>query len=846
MVTPFTASLPINDCLDEILRGLIQSGAVVLKAPPGAGKTTGVPPAILGCDALPAGQILLAQPRRLAARTAARQLARLVGGELGDVVGYHVRFERRQSKQTRLLVLTYGMLLRRLQSDPLLDGVSCVLLDEFHERSLESDLALGMITRVRREFRDDLRLVVMSATLESQPLVAFLGDAAQVTSEGRMFPVEIRYRPPVGRESMIEQVTAVLPEALAATSGHLLVFLPGVGEIQRTERAIQSLGIAQECELHQLYADLPVAQQDRVLSASSRRKIVLATNVAETSLTIDSVTGVIDTGQARVSRFEPNVGLPRLNLESISQASAEQRAGRAGRTEPGVCWRLWHASAHRGRATVDAPEILRADFSPAALVLATWGERDSAEFPWLDPPRREAVEQANELLWRLGAVDDEHRITARGEAMSQLPVHPRLAKLLVEAKEAGVVEQAAIAAALLTERDPFRGPTSANSANQTHDHGGDLVEAIDQVSVALKPHDRSFRHSPSMRQIDRVVKQLVQSVGECQPSSVPDHTSTSDVRLTQALLAAFPDRVARRRERGGNTALMVGGKGVRLEKLSALRDREWLLCLKVDSIDGEARASLAVGIEREWLDAKWLQVVDEPLFNESTGTLVARRREYFLDLVLSETPIPCQRSRRSGELLAAKAKTVWGQSVPPENDALRSLIARIEFLRQSLGAESMPVFDEAWYDETRVALAASCLSLDELARAGWVDCVRNALDYAHYELLQREAPARMLVPSGNEIAIDYEIGKPPMMSVKLQELFGWHDTPRIARGRVPLQFHLLGPNRRTQQITDDLRRFWETTYQQVRKDLRARYPKHDWPEDPFAATATRHGMKPRR
>ncbi len=837
--------LPIHDCLPDILRGLIQSRSVVLKAPPGAGKTTGVPPAILGCRELPPGQILLAQPRRLAARTAAAQLARLVGCELGDTVGYHVRFDRRESKQTRLLVLTYGMLLRRLQSDPLLEDVSCVLLDEFHERSLESDLALGMITRVRREFREDLRLVVMSATLQSEPLVAFLGDANAVTSEGRMYPVEIHYRPANSRESIIEQVAAVLPEALSATDGHLLVFLPGVGEIQRTQRAIESMGIANDCDIHQLYADLPVAEQDRVLRHSNRRKIILSTNVAETSITIDGVTGVIDSGQARTARFEPNVGLPRLSLESISQASAEQRAGRAGRTQPGACWRLWHASAHRGRTAVDAPEVLRADFASASLVLATWGENDSSQFPWLDPPRQEAIEHANELLRRLGAIDDASRITLLGESMAQLPVHPRLAKLLVAASEAGVVEEAAIAAALLTERDPFRSSSAPASKSRGSDHGGDLLDAIERVASALHGQDRSLRHSPAMRQIDRVVKQLVSSVCEIKPTRDPDKRTSATDRLTHALLSAFPDRVARRREVGGETAVMVGGKGVRLSGIPALRDSELLLCLKVDSIDGDARVSLAASIEKEWLDARWLRVVDEPLFNEATGSLVARRREYFLDLLLSETPIQCKRSPQSGEVLAAKAKVIWARSQPPENESLLSLLARIEFLRQTLGSETLPAFDESWFDETRLTLATKCLSIDELSRSAWGDCVRNQLDYAHYQLIEHEAPSSMKVPSGNEITIQYEIGKPPMMAVKLQELFGWHDTPRIARGRVPIQFHLLGPNRRTQQITDDLRRFWETTYVQVRKDLRARYPKHFWPEDPFAATATRNGMKPR-
>ncbi len=846
-------TLPIHDCLADIVHGLSRGEAVVLKAPPGAGKTTGVPPAILRLDRYPEGQILLAQPRRLAARAAAAQLARIIGGELGGTVGYHVRFDSRQTKHTRLLVLTYGMLLRRLQSDPLLDGVACVILDEFHERSLEADLALGMIERVRREFREELGLVVMSATLDPQPLVSFLRRAVPVTSEGRMFPVDVQYRPPLvrtghHRQSTIDQVIAVLPEALTSTAGHLLVFLPGIGEINRVQRGIETCGMASQCDILPLYADLPIEDQDRVLARSTRRKIILATNVAETSITIEGVTGVIDSGLARVMRFDANIGLPKLGIESISQASADQRTGRAGRTQAGICFRLWHAAAHRGRPRVDVPEILRADFAPALLMLASCGERDASAFPWLEPPRDDAVQSARELLERLGAVDSDGTITPAGMAMSELPVHPRLAKILLDAASAKVLEDAAIAVALLTERDPFARSNSAHSNSgatpfrPTSSHGGNFIEAVHQVRREL-----AARHvSPSMKPIERVAKQLIANVRHRADESLANRIGSTDHdALARVLLAGFPDRVARRRESGGNTALMVGGKGVRLDAVPAMREWELLLCLNVNSIEGETRVSYACGIHQDWLDPKFLRTVDEPLFVDETRSMVARRRDYMLDLMLSDKPIQCKRGPAIGEVLARRAKEIWKQSLPPDNQSLRSYLSRIELLRDTIGRDELPRWDEACFDQWRVELASKCLSLEELSGAPWTETVRQQLDYAQQQLIEREAPARIQVPSGNEIAVIYEPGKSPVMQVRIQELFGWHDTPRVAKGRVPVQLHLLGPNYRIQQITEDLRNFWETTYIQVRKDLRARYPKHQWPEDPFTATASRNGLKPR-
>ncbi len=828
-IDPF-ASLPIRDCLFEILESLANQQAVVLKAPPGAGKTTGVPPALMQAEILPPGKILLIQPRRLAARAAASQLARIIGGKVGEVVGYHVRFDRQESHRTRLLVLTYGMLLRRLQTDPLLETASCVILDEFHERSLDADLALGRVQQVRTNFRPELRLIVMSATLEPAPIVSFLSNAVAIKSEGRMFPVQTHYRPALNRQSITDQLLNVLPEALAATTGNVLVFLPGVGEILKAKRSITSQVFAADCDIFELYADLAVEEQDRVLNPSSRRKIILATNVAETSLTIEGITVVIDSGTAKVLRYEPSVGLPRLRIEPISQASADQRTGRAGRTSTGVCYRLWNKASHSSRNLVDAPEIRRADFAPAAMVLASWGD-DAKDFPWLDPPLLAAIDQANQLLKRLQAIDENGRITADGQLMAELPVHPSIAKLLIVAARTGVVKDAAIIAALLTEKDPFRVRSRTDNVFQSPAHGGDMVLAIELL--------RGLR---AAGHIERVAKQLVSSVRKL---DLPCGDFGNRDTLKRALIAAFPDRVAKRREVGSTSALLVGGKGVRLHTPSVPQDSDLLLCLRVDSLQTDAMVSLATNINQSWLDPKWLRNIDEPFYQTHTGSIVARRREYYFDLVLSETPIQCKPNPQSAILLAREARAVWKQSYPPTADELKSFIARVELLRDTLENTELIPLDEKVLDKLRDELAQRCLSLQELTNMPWLECLKGQFDYNVLQQIDREAPARLQVPSGNSIFIQYESGKPPMMSVRLQELFGWHDTPRIARGRIPIQLHLLGPNRRVQQITSDLRRFWESTYAQVRKDLRGRYPKHNWPEDPFSATATHNGMKPR-
>lgn len=854
--------LPISRCLGDIVGPVSASKPVVLKAPPGAGKTTGVPPALFEAGLAEQGQILLVQPRRLAARTAAARLAQLIGSPLGDRVGYHVRFDRRASAKTELLVTTTGMLLRRLQSDPLLEDVACVLLDEFHERSLDVDLALGMLQRIRTTLRPELKLVVMSATLDPEPITHYLGDdAVPVVSEGRSFPVDVRYAPATSPQTRIEETVAtVLPETLAETAGHVLVFLPGVGEIRRTHEAIRRDGGATDADILELYGDLPPKDQDAVLRPSSRRKIILATNVAETSITIPGVTAVIDSGLARVMRFDSSIGLPKLQREPISQASAEQRAGRAGRTEPGICYRLWQSASHRSRRERDTPEIERADFSGAALTLAAWGERDPFDFPWLTPPSPRTVATATELLVRLGAIDGDGVLTDIGRQMVKLPIHPRLARFMLAAAERNQTEDAAIAAALLTERDPFDWQSTTRPLASQCD--------VEEKVARLKDYfagDRRGVHAGPAQQIRRVADQLRRSVDSTIPDprrrdkkaggnntrddKTGDNNTGNDIDadewLSRALLTAYPDRVAKRRNLGGERGLMVGGRGVRLDRRSQVRTSELFLCIDVDSRQTEALVRSASPIEIDWLDPRLVHVTDEFAFQSESGGVIARRKRYFEDLLLSEHPIRCEPSPEVATALAEAARENLPDVFPTKDNNVSEWIERTRFLAQHRPDDSPIAVDDDVLDRVLLALCQTRTTLQQLRQAPWLEHLKGMYDYEQLQQIETNAPARIRVPSGNTIHVRYQQNKPPIMEVRIQELFGWRETPCVAGGRVPIQLHLLGPNRRPQQITEDLANFWKTTYQEVRKELRRRYPRHHWPEDPMTATATRNGLKPK-
>ena len=846
--------LPVTECLADLVAAVQASTPVVLKAPPGAGKTTGVPPALLDAGVGDEGRILLIQPRRMAARAAASRLATLRHTALGSEVGYHVRFDKCFGRSTKLIAMTTGVLLRRLTVDPLLEGVACVILDEFHERSIEMDLAMGMLHRIRTTLRPELKTVIMSATLDPEPIIDFLGEAKAIESEGRSYPVDIRYAASLSRQPIDHQVAEVLPEVLDGSGGDVLVFLPGVGEIRRVHRALEARRFGDQAILMQLYGDLSPAKQDAVLRVATRRKIVLATNVAETSVTIPGVSAVIDSGTARVMKYDARVGLPKLQLEAISQASADQRAGRAGRTQPGICYRLWPAAMQRSRRRADLPEVCRCDFSAAMLTLANWGERDVFAFPWLTPPPEESVDAARILLERLDALDTDANVTPLGKQMAALPLSPRLARFMLEAGRLEVDEDAAVAAALLSERDPFRGESvseTARSADASDSRRCDVTDRVECLRAFFHGDRSAVANQRAARQIERAAKQILRESERLERRSVAMPLSrdqpreSSSIRLRRALLAAFPDRLARRRPGSRDRGVMVGGRGVRLDPQSLARSSELFLCIDVDSKGVEAHVRMAADIEREWIDPHHIHQVDEPFFDAAQASVIARRRLYFHDLMLSESPIRCEPGPQVAKLLAAEARKDLSRVLPEKQGPLMEFLQRVRFVRENLPDLDLPPTDETAIDEILVSLCQSRTSFAQLASAPWLDHIRGRYDYQRLQWIEQYAPSRMLVPSGNQIAIRYAEGKPPTMEVRIQEIFGWRQTPRLANGRVPIQLHLLGPNYRPQQITEDLANFWSETYVEVRKELRRRYPKHHWPEDPINAKATRNGLKPR-
>jgi ATP-dependent helicase HrpB len=837
-----TNDLPVFDCLSNILAAVKSGLPVVLKAPPGAGKTTGVPSELIRQNVLQSGQILLVQPRRLAARAAASQIANRLQTQVGGLVGYHVRFDKNYHNHTRLIAMTTGILLRRMTVDPLLENVSCVILDEFHERSLEVDLALGMLQRVRLALRPELRLMIMSATLDPEPLVGFLGQAEAVTSLGRSFPVRIEHSPAPSRQPIADQVVAILPKVLATNTGHILVFLPGVGEIRATRRAIQQSRFHNVADLYDLHGSMSPKDQDQVLRRSTTRKIILATNIAETSITIDGVTGVIDSGTARVMSFDTQVGLPKLQLQPISQASAEQRAGRAGRTEPGTCYRLWPEVSHRARREVDLPEIQRADFSGAMLTLAAWGERDVFDFPWLTPPTPQSVEAATLLLQRLDAIDQRNQITDLGQHMISLPLHPRLSRLVIEAAKCNDVQRASIAAALLTERDPFRDDASPSVSAGICDC--DLLERIDRIRNASRS-DRSTGNAAAIREVLRSASQIANLVQQPEQTAARSIAEPSIETFKRALLAAYPDRLARRRVSGDGRGIMVGGRGVKIDPESSCRGGELFLCLDVDSGGTEAKVRIASTIDQSWLDPKKIRTVDEPFFHPTLQAVVARRRRYFEDLMLGESPIACQPTVETAELLAKHAMTSAGDLFPSDDLEVNRFIQRVRFLVETLPTIELSPLDGQAVEKVLLELCQSRTSLAELRTAPWLDYLRGLYTYEQLQWIDQHAPAKLKVPSGNSITVHYAHGKRPWMEVKIQELFGLKSTPKLAAGTVPLQLHLLGPNQRPQQITEDLENFWKETYVVVRKELKRRYPKHHWPDDPTIASATARGLKPK-
>jgi ATP-dependent helicase HrpB len=803
--------LPVDEAVPRLKAALSAGNAAVLVAPPGAGKTTRVPLALLDAPWLGGGKIIMQEPRRLAARAAARRMAATLGEQVGATVGYRVRLDTRVGPATRIEVVTDGLFLRMLQDDPSLDGIACVIFDELHERGLESDLSFALVREAQMALREDLRVIAMSATLDPGPVAERLGSAPVVESAGRMFPVDTRYlsREPAGR--LEANVASLVRKALAEERGSALVFLPGVAEIRRVEQALDGLG--PDIDVTPLYGDLPPADQDRAISPSppGRRKVVLATSIAETSLTIEGVRIVIDGGQMRLPRFSTRSGMTRLETVRVSQASADQRRGRAGRLEPGVCYRLWTEEVQRGLLPFTPPEILDADLTPLALELAAWGA-DAATLPWLTPPPASALTAARALLRDLGALDSRGTITPHGRAIVRLGQHPRLGHLVLAGRGLGQGRVAALLAAILGERDFLRLPAGQRDA--------DLRHRIDLALAGKAP-----------RQITEAARRLTpRDAG----NEVPD------ISLTGALLAlAYPDRIGRRRAGAPGRYLLSGGRGAVLPEGDPMTNDEFLVVADLDGSSQDARIFLAAPVsigEIEKLHGA--RIVDEEIVAWRDGSVSARRRRRLGALVLEDKPI----ERPEPEKVKSAMLEGVRQRGLPWTDELRSWRQRVAFLGG---------LDPGWPDLSDEALLPT---LEEWL-APFADGIARRIDFAtalkalvpweRQRELDRLAPTHIEVPSGSRVAVDYSNSAEPSLSVRLQEMFGLTETPRLAGGKVPVTIHLLSPARRPVQVTRDLASFWQSGYRDVKAEMKGRYPKHYWPDDPLVAQPTAR-VRPRR
>ncbi len=826
---------PISPLLPQILDHLAGHARLVLEAPPGAGKTTQVPLALLNAPWLQGQKIIMLEPRRVAARSAAQFMARQLGEAVGDTVGYRIRFENKVSARTRVEVVTEGILTRMLQDDPMLDGVGALLFDEFHERHLAADLGLALALDVQAQLREDLRIVVMSATLDGERLAQFL-DAPRLSSAGRSFPVAISHFPARREESLEAQARRAVEQALAEHPGDVLVFLPGQREIARTQAALEQ-ALPATVQVLPLHGELPVEQQSRVLQPDpqGQRRVVLATNVAESSVTLPGVRVVIDAGLAREPRYDPNSGFARLDVVSIAQASADQRAGRAGRVAEGWAWRLWPQSQRLEAQR--RPEMAQVELTSLALELAAWGSDD---LRFVDPPPVGALAAARELLQRLGAMSDSGGLTALGRRMLTLGTHPRLAAMLLAANGGSEQALACDLAALVEARDPLR-------------HGGDALAARWRALAAFRqgraPHDAN---RGALATIDAASTQWRRRLrcDAAPPTSVEAH------QLGDLLAHAFPDRIAARHPTDPLRYLLANGRSARLFDPSDLRGEPWLVAVELRYEARDALLLRAAPVDENRLRRDFptrFTQQDVVRWDGDKRALVARRETRFDRIVLD--------SRSAGRVDPADAAQALTEAVAelgidalPWTDGLRQWQARALALRAWMPELELPDVSDAALMATLPQWLTPAFTgktrLDALDEASLGEALKSPLPWAQRQLIDRHAPVRMAVPSGMERPIHYAVDadgvtpQGPVLAVKLQELFGLADTPRIADGRVRLTLHLLSPGGRPLQVTQDLRNFWANTYAEVKKEMKGRYPRHPWPDDPWTATAT-HRAKPR-
>ena len=831
----FDTPLPIDAVLGELARMLAGNNAAVLVAPPGAGKTTRVPLALLDEPWIKGRKIIVLEPRRIAARASAERMAHTLGERVGETVGYRVRFGSKVSRATRIEVVTEGIFSRQILDDPELSGVAAVLFDEFHERSLDADLGLALARDAQVGLRDDLRILVMSATLDGARVAKLLGEAPVIASEGRAFPVETRY---LGRKAdapLERQMADAIAVALRADPGSVLAFLPGAAEIRRTQNFLGERIHDASIEIVPLFGALDAAVQDRAIAPApeGHRKVVLATSIAETSLTIEGVRIVVDSGMARVPRYEPDIGLTRLETVRASRAAVDQRRGRAGRTEPGVCYRLWDEPQTASLAAYTQPEILSADLSSLVLDVAQWGVGDPTTLAFLDSPPAPALKEARSLLRELGALDADGRITAEGNSLRALALPPRLARMIVDSHGLGTGEEAAEIAAVLTERGL----------------GGDSVDLDARLDQFRR--DRSQRASSARGLAQRWASQVASGEKAAATSASPSPQGGGEPSTGVMLAFAFPERVAR--NRGNGSFVLANGRGAAVEQTSALARAPYVAVAELTGTAANGRILLAAPISLADIELRFadqIETADEILFDRNAMALRARRKKTLHAITLSEAPMALSPSMETAQVLA-DGLIASGPDKLPWSKPLKQWRDRVMFLRRAEGETSQ----NPWPDLSDDALAAKRevwlvpalhdkTSLKEFSSGDLSEALMTLLPWELRARLEREAPTHFEAPTGTMLAIDYEAEQGPTIAVRLQELFGLNTHPSIAKGAVPLVLELLSPAHRPVQVTRDLPGFWRGSYAAVRSDLRGRYPRHSWPEDPSSAMPTRR-VKPR-
>ncbi|WP_119418037.1 ATP-dependent helicase HrpB [Desertibaculum subflavum] len=812
--------LPVEAVLPELLRALATRGVAVLTAPPGAGKTTLVPLALLAESWLAGRKVVVLEPRRIAARAAARRMAALLGETVGETVGYRVRLDSKVGPRTRIEVVTEGLFLRRLQADPDLAGIGAVLFDEFHERSVDSDLALALTLEARGALREDLRLAVMSATLAAEAVAGLLGEAPIVRSDGRLHPVEVRHLDRLPGPRIEGAVADAVLRAVAEAQGDVLVFLPGAREIRATQRLLEAR-LPRDVALYPLYGDLSAAEQDAAIGyrPDGKRRVILSSAIAETSLTIEGVRIVVDSGLARVPRYDPASGMSRLDTVRVTLASAEQRRGRAGRLAPGLCYRLWPEAESRGLLPFNTPEILNADLAPLALELARWGVAEAASLAWLDPPPAPALAVARELLRELGALDRAGQITPHGTVMLELGLHPRLAHMLLRGRERGEGWIACQIAALLEERDIARGSGDADLRHRLLALRGDRASVDRGVAARVRETARDLARRLGIRD------------------------KGGDAAVAGRLVSlSYPDRIAQARGAPGRFRL-AGGGGAVLPAEDALSRESWLAVAATDGDRREARIFLAAPLSAddiEELHAGGIAEMRRVAWDAQSEAVIARMERRFGQLVLAQKPLPAAGEEVAAAVLGFVRQA--GLDVLPWTPELQRLRARVAFLRRvegeathlpDLGDAALAATLETWLGP----FLAGVTRRSHLAGIDLAAAIDAQLGYAARKHLDTAAPTHLTVPSGSHIPVDYG-GEVPVLAIRLQEMFGASATPTVAGGRVPVLLHLLSPAHRPLQVTRDLAGFWRGAYAEVRREMKGRYPKHHWPDDPLAAPPT--------